>query len=150
MFLRVDDRLIHGQVVTAWMRELNVKVIMVIDDLAASNPVIRQALKMATPGSIKLVVKKVADGIHSVKDYNENDLLIICKTPITAKKVIDGNMNFHWNLNIGNIGMAPGRKTFAQTVHLDKNNYEACKTLDEYSNVHCFMQTVPGQAIKTL
>ena len=61
MFLRIDDRLVHGQVVTAWIKQLNAKSILVIDDLAAGNPIISKALTMATPKNIKLVIKSVED-----------------------------------------------------------------------------------------
>ena len=49
MFLRVDDRLVHGQVVTAWLKQLKAKVIIAVDDTAATNIIITKALKMATP-----------------------------------------------------------------------------------------------------
>ena len=45
--LRVDERLIHGQVAMAWTRDLGIQGIMVADDEAASNEMQKMTLKMA-------------------------------------------------------------------------------------------------------
>lgn len=147
MFIRVDDRLIHGQVVTAWLKQLGAKKIIVIDDLAASNPIISKALTMATPKSVELEIKKIEDAKLSASNYSEDETLFITKTVANAKKVIEENKDYQWKLNVGNIGMAPGRKKFAQTVHLDDENFQAVEDLKNSEFVEIFMQTVPGQPI---
>ncbi|MBO0453724.1 MULTISPECIES: PTS sugar transporter subunit IIB [Enterococcus] len=149
MFFRIDDRLVHGQVVTAWIKQLGAKRIVVIDDLAASNPIISKALTMATPKHVELVIKKVDEAVQCVNDYSENDTLFITKAPVSAKQVIEANNQYDWKLNVGNIGMAPGRKKYAQTVHLDEENYQAIDTLKCKDCVEVFMQTVPGQPVST-
>ena len=50
--LRVDERLIHGQVAMAWTRDLGIQGIMVADDEAASNEMQKMTLKMAVPDGI--------------------------------------------------------------------------------------------------
>ena len=147
MFLRIDDRLVHGQVVTAWIKQLNVKSILVIDDLAAGNPIISKALTMATPKNIKLVIKSVEDAKSCLCDFEEKDLLIITKAPVNAKKVIQENLCYEWKMNVGNMGMDAGRKKYAQTVYLDEENYAAIKELEVMENIDIFMQTVPGQTV---
>lgn len=145
MFLRVDDRLVHGQVVTAWLKQLKAKVIIAVDDTAANNVIITKALKMATPKNVELVVATVEDGLKVLSKYEENDVMVITKAPVTAKRIIDANPGYKWTLNVGNVGMAEGRRKFAQTVHLDEENYSAVCALKECENVEIFMQTVPGQ-----
>jgi mannose/fructose/N-acetylgalactosamine-specific phosphotransferase system component IIB len=147
MFLRIDDRLVHGQVVTAWIKQLNAKSILVIDDLAAGNTIISKALTMATPKNIKLVIKSVEEAKSCLCDFEEKELLIITKAPVNAKKVIEENMNYEWKMNVGNMGMDKGRKKYAQTVYLDEENYAAIKELQVNDNVEIFMQTVPGQSV---
>ena len=147
MLLRIDDRLVHGQVVTAWIKQLNVKSILVIDDLAAGNSIISKALTMATPKNIRLVIKSIEDAKSCLCDFEEKDLLIITKAPVNAKKLIDENMGYDWKMNVGNIGMDSGRKKYAQTVYLDEENYTAIKELKDKENIEIFMQTVPGQTV---
>lgn len=147
MFIRIDDRLVHGQVVTAWIKQLGAKRIVVIDDTAAKNPIVSKALTMATPKHVELVIKCVDEAVECCGDFNENETLFITKAPVSAKKVIEANDGREWKLNVGNVGMAPGRKKYAQTVHLDEDNYLAIQELNSNGAVEVFMQTVPGQAV---
>ena len=147
MFLRVDDRLVHGQVVTAWLKQLKAKVIIAVDNTAASNTIISKALKMATPKGVELVIVSVEEGPKVLTNYAESDVMVITKTLVTAKAMIEANPDYQWTVNVGNVGMAPGRKKYAQTVHLDDENYAAVTALKSMNNVEIYMQTVPGQAV---
>ncbi len=49
-WIRIDDRLIHGQVASSWLRHVGAEQIICVSDSAASNPVQAQVLKMAAPG----------------------------------------------------------------------------------------------------
>ncbi len=51
-WIRIDDRLIHGQVATSWLRHVNAEQIICISDAAAKNSVQAQVLKMAAPDLI--------------------------------------------------------------------------------------------------
>ena len=73
--------------------------------------------------------------------------MIFTKAPVTAKMLIETNPEYQWRVNVGNVGMAPGRKKYAQTVHLDEENYTAISTLKVLDNVEIYMQTVPGQTV---
>jgi len=147
MFLRVDDRLVHGQVVTAWLKQLKAKVIIAVDDTAANNAIVTKALKMATPKNVELVIVTAGEGVKILNNYNESDVMIITKAPVTAKALIEANLAYRWTVNVGNVGMAPGRKKYAQTVHLDDDNAAAVTALKALDNVEIYMQTVPGQAV---
>ena len=147
MFLRVDDRLVHGQVVTAWLKQLKAKVIIAVDDTAAANTIILKALKMATPKNVELVVVTAEDGAKILGGYNESEVMIITKAPVTARMLVEANPGYRWTINVGNVGMAPGRKKYAQTVHLDDDNYAAVSALKALDHVEIYMQTVPGQAV---
>lgn len=51
-WIRIDDRLIHGQVATSWLRHVNAEQVICVNDAAANNPVQAQVLKMAAPDLI--------------------------------------------------------------------------------------------------
>lgn len=147
MYIRVDDRLVHGQVVTAWLKELKVKRVLVVDDMAAKNAFIAKALKMATPRGVALEVTSAEGGKTKVAEVGEQSLIIV-KAPTTARELVTANPGYSWTVCVGNIGAASGRKTFADTVHLDDENYAAVQDLLARENVDVFMQTVPGQSVK--
>ncbi len=62
--LRLDERLIHGQVAFAWTNSLGADCIFVINDDVADNKLRMTSLKLAAPGGIKFVAKSVDDAIE--------------------------------------------------------------------------------------
>ena len=54
--VRIDGRLIHGQVANLWTTKLNISRIMVVDDDVAENPIEKSGLKLATPAGVKLSI----------------------------------------------------------------------------------------------
>ena len=57
--LRVDDRLIHGQVAVMWSKQLAVTRIIVANDEIAANELQASALKMAAPAGVKAAILPV-------------------------------------------------------------------------------------------
>jgi mannose/fructose/N-acetylgalactosamine-specific phosphotransferase system component IIB len=146
MYLRVDDRLVHGQVVTAWVKQLKTKRIIVVDDGPAANKFVGKALKLAAPSGVDLrlvTVERIAGALTKDTPY----ILVIAKYPVVAEKIVRSNPEVAWNVNIGNVGSVEGRQTYADTVHLDEENYTAVKAMAALPNVDIYMQTVPGQPI---
>lgn len=66
--LRLDERLIHGQVATQWLNSLDVDSVIVCDDNAASNSMLKNALMLAAPRNMKTVVKSCDDTINLLQD----------------------------------------------------------------------------------
>ena len=73
--LRVDDRLIHGQVAMTWTKQLKVNGIVVANDDAASDNTQKMALKMAVPAGIKVLIKPVQEAIRVLNDPRAEALL---------------------------------------------------------------------------
>lgn len=65
--LRIDERLIHGQVAMTWTKELKLHGLVVASDEAASNELQKMSLKMAVPEGIKCIIKSV-EGVSSILD----------------------------------------------------------------------------------
>lgn len=74
--LRVDDRLIHGQVALMWGKELNTKGILVANDHAAHDTTQAATLKMACPQGQKLLIRTVDDAIKVASDPRGADMRI--------------------------------------------------------------------------
>ncbi len=76
--IRIDDRLIHGQVALLWTKELNTKGVIVANDNAASNEAVKATLKMACPKTQKLLVKTVEDAAQSSMIPAERKCASLC------------------------------------------------------------------------
>ena len=89
--VRIDGRLIHGQVANLWTTKLNITRIMVVDDEVAKNDIEKSGLKLATPPGVKLSVlpiEKAANNILAGK-YDSQRLLIIAREPDRLLKLVE-------------------------------------------------------------
>ena len=107
--LRVDDRLIHGQVAMTWTKQLRVQGIVVANDAAAGDNTQKMALKMAVPAGIKVLIKPVDEAIRVLNNPKASSMriLVLTRTVTDALKIRKqvGEIEF---LNIGNAGRFDG------------------------------------------
>ena len=85
--LRIDDRLIHGQVAMVWSKELNTPRIIVANNEAAENEITQMTLKMATPSGIKTIVKDLDGAIALINNPKSKDMRIFGLTK-TVKEAL--------------------------------------------------------------
>jgi PTS system mannose-specific IIB component len=129
---RVDDRLVHGQVMTSWQKATGANKFMVIDDEVAANELTKTVLKGVVPSQVKLgifTVQKAADRL--IKGFKPTDkVIILVKTPITILRLAQAGVSFK-TLNIGGMGITAKRKTFYQNIACSDEEIEAMKKLIE-------------------
>lgn len=105
-FIRLDDRMIHGQIVTKWSRVVPVDRIIVANDKAGTNPIIAKSLLMAAPGNIKVAVKTVDEAIKMMENPKAalHEIMFIVANPADLLKVVE-NIDGIQRVNIGNYGL---------------------------------------------
>lgn len=104
--LRLDDRMIHGQIATKWSRVLSVDRIIVINDEAAGNELVKKSLMMAAPATCKVAIRSVKDSIELLKNpkAKDHDILLIVANPVDLLTVAE-NVEGIQKVNIGNFGL---------------------------------------------
>lgn len=134
---RIDDRLIHGQVMTSWLNYTGATKIMVIDDQTAADPFLKTVLKNAVPGNVGLGLFTVEKAIARLtKGFKAEDkVIILVKYPKTILDIIEGGCPF-LELNIGGMGAKEGRTKLYKNIsaspeekgYLQKIVDSGCKT----------------------
>ena len=151
--LRVDDRLIHGQVAMTWTKQLAVQGIVVANDEAANDNTQKMALKMAVPGGIKSLIKPVDEAIRLLNNPTASRMriLVLTRTVKDALKIRQsvGEIGF---LNVGNTGRFDGidvseKLVLTPTIMLTKAEQQALKELVALDPKAC-MQQVPNDEQK--
>lgn len=132
--MRIDDRLIHGQIVTAWIKDSGAKAILVADDKAAADATQRMLLQLTTPKGIKLYIESVEEAARKLKE-NEitEDLFMLVRDPKNANRLFELGFMIE-TLNVGNISNSrseTGRTTLLPYIHVEQqdvdNLYEIAK-----------------------
>lgn len=151
--LRVDDRLIHGQVAMTWTKQLAVQGIVVANDEAANDNTQKMALKMAVPGGIKSLIKPVDEAIRILNNPKASRMriLVLTRTVKDALKIRQsvGEIGF---LNVGNTGRFDGidvseKLVLTPTIMLTDSEQQALKELVALDPKTC-MQQVPNDEQK--
>ena len=109
---RVDDRMIHGIVATQWVPGFSATRAMVIDDVAATNDVMRSSLKMATPAGVALSVidhEKAVTNISNDKYANQR-VFCVFKTIKSAYDLFKAGVEIP-HLNLGDVTQNVGETT---------------------------------------
>lgn len=155
--LRVDDRLIHGQVALVWTKELNTPGIIVANDNAANNQMVQMTLKMATPTGKKLLIRTVDDAIKVFNNPKGANMRIFALTNSVKDALkIAQNVKDIEGINVANVGRfakdANDAVQLSSTLMLSKDELESLKELASL-DIPVFNQVVPSNAktpIKTL
>lgn len=151
--LRVDDRLIHGQVAMTWTKQLKVQGIIVANDAAAEDPTQKMALKMAAPSGIKVLVKPVNEVIRVLNHPKAAHMRILVLTRTIKDAVaIRENVGEIEFLNVGNVGRFDGidvseKKILTSTIMLTAQEIESLRQLAALDPKACIQQ-VPNDEKK--
>ncbi|KRN28804.1 pts system, iib component [Lactobacillus selangorensis] len=148
--LRVDDRLIHGQVALVWTKELNTPGIIVANDNAASNDMVQMTLKMATPTGKKLLIRSVDDAIRVFNNPKAKTMRIFALTNnvTDALKIAQAVPDID-GINVANVGRfaedAKNAHQLSSTIMLTDVELASLKELAAL-DVPVFNQVVPSNA----
>lgn len=123
--VRVDDRLIHGQVAAVWSLTTKATRIMVVDDQVVKDVVNKEALKMACPSQCKLsilTVEKAAANLCAGK-YEGERVFIVAKSPKTIRRMYDAGFHME-QVNVGNMGGKQNTKMLKKAVSVSEEDME--------------------------
>ena len=81
-YLRIDDRLIHGQIVTAWCGFWKIGEIVAIDDKLASNPTLQKIMLMGIPATYKANVVTAEEAKRIFAQESEKNRLFVTRFPM--------------------------------------------------------------------
>lgn len=157
--IRVDDRLVHGQVALVWSKELNTNRIIVANKHAVENDALRMTLQMGTPVGQRLIVRDVPGACKITNDPRAKDMRIFALTNCVkdALEFVRGTKGQVQSVNVANVGRFdksdPASKIeLNSTIMLNPEELQAARDLCE-EGVPVYHQLIPSDTrtpLKTL
>ena len=139
---RVDERLIHGQVMTAWVKKFWIKKIILVDDELASDDFMKEVLALSAPSGVKVEVRSVEDTLQTVNaSQNDESTLLLFKEVKYAYELYKIGFDMK-ELNIGNVGSSPVRKAITTQVYMSEEEKNMCREMNE-KGVYVYIQKLP-------
>ncbi len=128
--LRVDHRLLHGQVAVSWTQALKADCIFIVGDKVSQDKVWRTTLKLGKPQGCKLVIKNMQDAIVAINSgVTDKYHMIICvQTIAEAKQLADGCPSIK-SINLGNTKETSTTKEVTRQIFLEESDIAMLKEL---------------------
>lgn len=139
---RIDDRLIHGQVMTSWVHFTAANSIVIVDDKVAKDDFLKSILNGLIPSGINLNIFNVDDGAKFLMgDDNGKNVIILVKTPGTVYRLLEEGVELK-NLVIGGMGANRDRKKFYKNISASDEEKETIRKIIE-KGVDVVIQIIP-------
>ena len=147
LLVRVDNRLIHGQVGITWTSSLGANLLVVVDDEVAHDSLQQQLMTMTAEASgvgIRFfTIDKTIQIITKASDSQK--IFMICKTPSVVRKLVDGGVPIT-RLNIGNMHPSESKRQITKKVYVDSQEEEDIRYIAS-KGVDVFFQEVPEEPV---
>ncbi|EOH90137.1 PTS mannose/fructose/sorbose transporter subunit IIAB [Enterococcus pallens] len=145
-FARVDHRLIHGQVITKWMKLVNANKIVIVDDTLGKDPFMADVYAMAAPEGVKVeiidtqeIVERLTNGI-----YANDQLFLLFKNISSVKNAVNNGLKLK-QLQLGGVPYEQGRTKVISAVSLLKEEVDFLEELTS-SGTEVVAQIVPEES----
>lgn len=120
---RIDTRLLHGQVATAWTPDSKADRIIVVSDNVAKDEMRKTLIEQAAPSGVKANVIPINKMIEVAKDprFGETHALLLFETPEDALRAIEGGVPIT-SLNVGSMAHSTGKTMVNNVLSMDKED----------------------------
>ncbi|MBC5995350.1 PTS mannose/fructose/sorbose transporter subunit IIB [Romboutsia ilealis] len=143
--IRIDDRLIHGQVATRWSTGLGATRIMVANDEVAADEMQKSILRMVAPPGIatSIISKDTAAKNILAGKYANQKVLIVLKNPMDALDLMNKGLEIT-DINVGNMAKRDNTVQIKKSISVTDEEVSAFKTLME-KGVNLTARMVPDE-----
>ena len=130
--VRIDARLIHGQVVAVWLRALGAQRIVIVDDATARDEFLREVLTLAAPQGVPVEVLGGAEGAGRLIDLaaTPEPVIVLARTPRTVLALRRAGVPIDV-VDLGGMGAGPGRKRLHKTISVSPDELRELRELEQ-------------------
>jgi len=131
-FVRIDDRLVHGQVVEGWLPYLRADLVIVASDAATRDETQATLMRLALPESVELLVLGTAEAARhpALSPGGSRRALILVPGPREALALLEAGARFG-ELNVGGLHYTAGRVQLGKAIFLSGEDKEALRRITE-------------------
>jgi mannose/fructose/N-acetylgalactosamine-specific phosphotransferase system component IIB len=141
--VRVDDRLIHGQVVVKWLHHLGSKDILIVDDELWGDDFMQSVLRLAAPPGVRVHVAPTQGAREQLDRIASQGVLVLVKSPPTALALHRSGVEFS-AVNVGGMAAGPNTTRLFKSVSATQEQIAALLDL-QARGVRVYFQIIPEE-----
>lgn len=138
---RIDDRLIHGQVMTAWIKNKKAEQVVIVDDATANDEYMIEVLEMAIPEEIAIGIFDRDDGVTFFSQGLDAPTILLVKGAEVLNYLVDHGIQIE-EVDIGGMGARKDRTVLYKNISTSKDENEDFQKLVD-KNINVFIQVMP-------
>jgi mannose/fructose/N-acetylgalactosamine-specific phosphotransferase system component IIB len=148
--VRVDHRLVHGQVTMGWSRAVRADVLLVVSDRVAASALDTGLMEMAAPPGVRTLVWSVdqARAAAGGGEWPSGRALLLIANPLDLERLVDAGLEVT-EVNIGGVRSEGARHKLTKEVHATDDELAAWRQLAG-RGIRLSVQWLPGQRRKAL
>ncbi len=130
ILFRIDDRLIHAQVVVGWGRDLQPDRIILADDLVSAEDWEKELYASAAEPDFKATVLSIADAVEQVGGgvFDSEKIFLLVRGPAEALEMLNMGLTMT-EINVGGLHFREGRKKITDNVWVDDGEKELLRDI---------------------
>lgn len=147
---RVDQRLVHGIVVTQWAFETQATRIMVIDDVVSKDETLKSSMRLSKPAGTGMSIIDTEKAIANflAGNYSNQRVLVVVKEPATYLRLLEAGVEVP-AVNLGIIFYVEGKKKLSSWVAVDEQQERDIEAL-QARGVPVSIRYVPSESEELL
>ena len=149
-YVRIDTRLLHGQVATAWTKQVNPDRILVVSDGVAHDELRKTMIVQAAPPGVHVHVIPISKLIQVDKDprFGATKAMVLFETPQDLLKAEKGGVNFP-KVCIGSMAHSAGKTVVNQAIACDEDDVKTLKECRD-NGTEFYVQKVPSDHVEDI
>jgi PTS system mannose-specific IIB component len=118
--VRIDDRLVHGQIVQGWLKTVDVNFILVVSDAVARDDMQQMLLSMAVPSGVGIKISDVETAAKDIlnNDYADKKTMALFSTPCDILRLLDKGVDIK-SVNVGGMHYVHGKRQLLANLSVD-------------------------------
>ncbi len=138
---RIDDRLIHGQVMTAWIKNKGATQVVIVDDGTANDDYMVEVLEMATPEDIAIGIFTKEEGVQFFSQELDEPTILLVKEPEALCYLLDNGIKLE-EIDVGGMGTKQNRSVLYKNISTSLAENNQFRSLLE-KNINVYIQVMP-------
>lgn len=152
LWFRIDNRLVHGQVIEAWLPHIRASILVVANDELAADELRQEIMSLAVPSSVTFLCCPVKDALTELRrlqrEKREQHMMVLFASCEDARAAHMAGIDFSV-LNIGNLHYGPGKEQICEHIALSQVD-RTCLAYFEDHGVEIDFRCVPSMTAKVV
>ena len=144
---RIDERLIHGQVLLSWAKKLSVRQILIVDDRAAEDVLEKTVLSLSVPMGIELKILNCREALEYINSHLNGcypNAIVLTRSPHAMKYLWDNGYRPE-SINIGGMAAGASRSLLCRGIYISEEERQMLRQM-QLDGADIYAQVVYAEA----